>query len=506
MQSAALISGVSRVRPCRLAPAGVSAAAAVALAPASLQLSPCELEHPLRLTVVAAQCGCWPCRRTRRLPPAGRSAARGARAGHQPRKPSGPAVRAGRRPGHGRDHLLCRASPASSRASTATATSCSSTSAAPAAPNPLDCREGEDLLYRASDARDRRRAPRAVSRALQRAPMSPTTPPASRCRTWSACAPRSATQRIDLYGGSYGTRVAQQYLRRYPGTRARAHPRRGRAGRGGARPGHARSMRESALARIFARCAHEAACRAPLRRPGGETTARVRAALAAQPVPVERGRPDERRAAAARVRRRTSWRPCCASSATPAEYAALLPLLLHEARRARDYAPLAAQFLLVERAYGERARASACTTASCAPRTCRSTTRARSTARGWRATFLGTAQLDGLATRVPHLAARPGRCGLARAAHQRGAGAAALGQRRPGDAAALCRARPRAACRTASRRARRLRPRPAHRAVHGPRAWRSSSSARRRAGLDVGCTRQRPPDAVLHLRQRAARP
>ena len=49
---------------------------------------------------------------------------------------------------------------------------------------------------------------------------------ASRCGTWSRCAPRSATQRINLYGVSYGTRVAQHYLRRYPARVRARHPRR----------------------------------------------------------------------------------------------------------------------------------------------------------------------------------------------------------------------------------------------------------------------------------------
>ena len=44
-----------------------------------------------------------------------------------------------------------------------------------------------------------------------------STPAAWRLPTSTRCAARSATRSIDLYAVSYGTRVAELYMRRYPG-------------------------------------------------------------------------------------------------------------------------------------------------------------------------------------------------------------------------------------------------------------------------------------------------
>ena len=58
---------------------------------------------------------------------------------------------------------------------------------------------------RCAQASSRREA--SMRRNTRRAPGSPTS---------TTCATRSATAQFNLWGGSYGTRVAQEYLRRHP--------------------------------------------------------------------------------------------------------------------------------------------------------------------------------------------------------------------------------------------------------------------------------------------------
>ena len=80
---------------------------------------------------------------------------------------------------------------------------------------PLFCDYPEDW-QRAGDALPG--APAGDPR-LPRASMAiacASTPRASRCAIWSECARRSGIRQIDLYGASYGTRVAELYMRRYP--------------------------------------------------------------------------------------------------------------------------------------------------------------------------------------------------------------------------------------------------------------------------------------------------
>jgi pimeloyl-ACP methyl ester carboxylesterase len=84
------------------------------------------------------------------------------------------------------------------------------------------------------------------------------------------------------------------------------------------------------------------------------------------------------------------------ASYTP-EYAALLPLLLHDAAVAQDFTPLAAQFLLIERSYAEALATGMHNSVVCAEDVpfydLARIDRARLAG-----TFLGTLQLDGLIT------------------------------------------------------------------------------------------------------------
>ncbi len=147
---------------------------------------------------------------------------------------------------------------------------------------------------------------------------------------------------VNLYGGSYGTRVAQHYLRRYPE--------------------HTRSVildgvvppqmtvgaslpldAQGALQRLFLRCVADAACRARFGDPDATFNALL-ASLKSQPVPVEVADPFTGQA------RKLSFDAADLGtvvrlSSYSTEQSALLPLVLDEAQSKANFAPLAGLFL-----------------------------------------------------------------------------------------------------------------------------------------------------------------
>ena len=194
--------------------------------------------------------------------------------------------------------------------------------------------------------------------------------------------------RINLYGVSYGTRVAQHYLRRFPQ--------------------HARTLMldgvvppeltlgadmaldaERSLGRILARCAREADCKAHFGDPEQDYH-QLWQTLKTHSVPVKTNSPttgeatqlDFGRFQLATVLRLSIYSP---------EPTALLPLLLHE----KDFSRLAAQFLLLSRAYTDAVAAGMNNTVACTEDLAfydpKSTDRTQ-----LENTFLGAAQLDGL--------------------------------------------------------------------------------------------------------------
>jgi len=158
-------------------------------------------------------------------------------------------------------------------------------------------------------------------------------------------------ERINLYGGSYGTRVAQQY--------AKTHPKQTRTvvldsvvpNRLVLGNEHAKNL-QAALAAQFVRCEADAACAGRLPEPMA-TLARVQADLARPgraPVAFRHPTTGERREAVpapghlALLLRMYSYSPLTAT---------LLPVLLAQAD-AGDYAPLLAQATLLEESLGEQ--------------------------------------------------------------------------------------------------------------------------------------------------------
>ena len=198
--------------------------------------------------------------------------------------------------------------------------------------------------------------------------------------------------RINLYGVSYGTRVAQHYLRRFPA--------------------HARTLvldgvvppevslgpdmavdAEASLTRILARCAREAACKAQFGDPEQDYHD-LWQSLQTHPAQVSVADPATGQAIQFEFTR-FHLATVLRLSIYSAEPTALLPLLLHQARESTDYSRLAAQFLLLSRSYSDAVAAGMNNSVACtedlafyAPK------------EGERAklenTFLGTAQIDAL--------------------------------------------------------------------------------------------------------------
>jgi pimeloyl-ACP methyl ester carboxylesterase len=145
---------------------------------------------------------------------------------------------------------------------------------------------------------------------------------------------------VNLFGGSYGTRVAQHYARRYP-ERTRAVVLDGVVPPGLALVPAIAIESQRALDRVFARCAADVECNA--RFPGlAAQFARVDAALRKGPVPVTIADPvtgASRRVEVTRAHLVTMARLLVYSPWT----ASILPLLVHEAATHGNNAPLAAQ-------------------------------------------------------------------------------------------------------------------------------------------------------------------
>ena len=198
--------------------------------------------------------------------------------------------------------------------------------------------------------------------------------------------------KIDLYGVSYGTRVAQHYLRRFP-SHARALVLDGVVPPEVSLGPDMAIDAEASLARILGRCARETACQAQFGNPAQDYH-ELWQALQTHPAPVAVADPSTGLATRFEFTR-FHLATVLRLSIYSAEPTALLPLLLHQARESRDYSRLAAQFLLLSRSYSDAVAAGMNNTVACtedlafyAPK------------EGERAkletTFLGTAQLDAL--------------------------------------------------------------------------------------------------------------
>lgn len=157
-------------------------------------------------------------------------------------------------------------------------------------------------------------------------------------------------QQINLYGVSYGSRVAQHYVRRFPAS-ARTLILDGVVAPQVALGPALALDAEQALTNIFKRCVQESACHATFGDPA-ESYRALLTSLALRPVHVDladpvTGEPTELEFSTlhfATVLRLGSY---------SADQAALLPLSLNLAHKQGNYGPLASQFLMVSRTLEE---------------------------------------------------------------------------------------------------------------------------------------------------------
>ena len=157
-------------------------------------------------------------------------------------------------------------------------------------------------------------------------------------------------ERINLYGGSYGTRVAEHYLRRYP-THTRSVILDGVVAPEQILGPDTALDAENALLSVFARCARDTACRQHFGDPA-ETYRALRKSLAAKPVPVTLPDP------ANGTPRTIEFGPMHLAmvlrlSIYNSEQAALLPISLQLAQQSGNFTPLAGQFLMTLRTFDE---------------------------------------------------------------------------------------------------------------------------------------------------------
>ncbi|GMU69249.1 MAG: putative hydrolase [Steroidobacteraceae bacterium] len=199
---------------------------------------------------------------------------------------------------------------------------------------------------------------------------------------------------IDLYGVSYGTRVAQQYMRHH-GAQVRAA-----ILDGVVPPQRILGPRlaidaEAALGQVLARCNADEACRSAFGDPVVHYRA-LRTQLESAPAGVL--------LAAPRTGERVAFEFGAAHFATvlrlstySAEQAALLPLALNEAHMHRNFVPLASQYLLMSDTLNDQIAYGMHHSVVCAE-DAPWFGAARTDRTALAATFIGTLQLDGLET------------------------------------------------------------------------------------------------------------
>jgi pimeloyl-ACP methyl ester carboxylesterase len=199
-------------------------------------------------------------------------------------------------------------------------------------------------------------------------------------------------EQINLYGVSYGTRVAQHYLRRFP-DHVRAAILDGVVPPGLVLVADSSLQAQRALDLIFQRCRADAECHAAFPDPAA-TFDTLRTRLRDQPAIVSIPDPVTGEVAHETVRAIHLQIAARFLSYAP-ERAALLPLLLHEAAERNNLAPLAAQAELFATRYASSLSIGMHNAVVCAE-DAPLLEPARIDRRALERTYLGTLQLDGL--------------------------------------------------------------------------------------------------------------
>ena len=158
-------------------------------------------------------------------------------------------------------------------------------------------------------------------------------------------------ERVNLYGISYGTRVAQHYLRRYP-QRTRAVILDGVVPPQQILGIDSALLAQRALDRIFERCRTEPACHETFADPAGQFAA-LRAEVEKRPAEI--ALPDPATGSVKRTRFSSGHLQVSIRLLTySADRAALIPLLVHQAVKQRNYAPLAAHAEMISEQLGDQ--------------------------------------------------------------------------------------------------------------------------------------------------------
>jgi len=342
------------VPPARLLSLVLLASAATAASPnaprpAGLTLTPCQLEHPEHISSIAAECGVLSVPENPARPEGRRIGLYVARV---------PAINRDKRA----DPLFVLAGGPGMAATTFY------TTVAPAferirrdrdivlvdqrgtgRSNALNCELSDDLVAQESDAQILAEAQRCLKETSAHAEVAYYTTSVA-VRDLDSVRSALGYDRINLYGGSYGTRVAQHYVRRFP-THTRSVILDGVVPPTIALGPAVALDAENALLSILARCANEPECRARFGDPVVDYR-KLSAQMRAQPVPITisdptTGEPSKLELSMlqlAAVLRLTTYTP---------QEAALLPLILHRASESGDFKPLATLYLLVSRSLGD---------------------------------------------------------------------------------------------------------------------------------------------------------
>jgi len=257
--------------------------------------------------------------------------------------------------------------------------------------NALDCESSDEDLYQSTTAQIVAQTERCLRMLSARADVRFYT---TSLAVQDLDRVRSALgyDRINLYGSSYGTIVAQQYLRRFP-NRVRSVILDGVVPPQLALGATSALDAQAALSGIFSRCVQQPACHSRFGDPAAAYR-QVHDRLAGHPVWVDLTDPTS--GEPYRLQFTTSHLSMVLrlASYTP-ELAALLPLDLHEADASGNFTPLAGQFLLIDRVYGDAIAEGMNDTVVCSEDVPFYRVDAQERAELAR-TFLGTSQLDGL--------------------------------------------------------------------------------------------------------------
>lgn len=257
--------------------------------------------------------------------------------------------------------------------------------------NALDCESSQEDLYRSTAAQIIAETERCLKMVRAHAHVRFYTTSLA-VRDLDRVRAALGYRRINLYGSSYGTIVAQEYIRRYPG-RVRSVILDGVVPPQLALGATSALDAQASLSDIFSRCAREPACHARFGDPAASYR-QVRDELAGHPRWVDLTDPTSGEPYRLQFTHDQLAMILRLASYTP-ELAALLPLDLHEAGASGDFAPLAGQFLLIDRTYGNAIAEGMNDTVVCSEDVPFYHVTAKQRAELARS-FLGTSQLDGL--------------------------------------------------------------------------------------------------------------